>query len=77
MDQLLTLVREKQKEKRLNNSQFAQLIGISPAMWGAIVRGKRLIGDKTLNRIIVSFPELSPEILQYIRRKNHKEEPPT
>jgi len=70
MQQLLEKVIEKQNEKHLNNSQFSRLIGISESMWRSIRNGDRLIGDKTLNGIIVAFPELDREILAYIRRKN-------
>jgi plasmid maintenance system antidote protein VapI len=79
MEELLSKIKDIQGNKNLNNSQFAEHIGISRSMWQAISTGNRQIGDKTLNRIIVAFPELSAEILHFIRKKNgnHEKQPPT
>lgn len=76
MKTLIEKIIEKQKEKQLTNAQFARLVGISESMWRSVRSGERQVGNKTLNGVLVTFPELDKEILAFIRHKNGKKTPP-
>lgn len=66
MNQRLKIVIDELKRQRkiLNQAEFAQLSGISRTQFSELVTGKRKISDKTIHKIISSFPEINEDWLK-------------
>ena len=62
-------LKERQAERKLADSEFAELLGISKPTWNMVKSGKRQLGVESLNKIMANFPELTIEIMQYIRSR--------
>lgn len=58
---------EKQRAEHLSNTEFAQRLGISRALWDLVRTGKRGFGEKTLSGIVRAYPDLIPELLLFPR----------
>jgi len=70
MQQLVTILTAKQKTASQSDTAFARNLNVSRQTWGCLKRGQRRMGDKVLNCILKTYPELAPEILDFIRN-NH------
>ena len=71
MQRLLERLIEIQQETGLSDADFAkQKLGVSRQQWQFNKAGTRNIGGRTLNGILWNMPELAPEILVYLRKKN-------
>jgi transcriptional regulator with XRE-family HTH domain len=60
-------LKNKQTDKKLADSEFAKLLGISRSMWRHILSGKRNLGVESLSNVMTQFPDLTLEVMQYIR----------
>ncbi|MBV6341463.1 hypothetical protein HWQ67_07680 [Candidatus Magnetobacterium casensis] len=70
MSTLVEKLKNLQSDKRLTDNQFAKLINVSSVMWRAAKKGRRKLGENTLGGVLIAFPELKQDILEYLRRKN-------
>jgi len=66
--ELLDIIRIKQRESGLPQHEFAKKLGISKMMLWLVFNERRDMGRKFLSGIINCYPELQPEVLQYLRR---------
>ncbi len=71
MQALIEKLKEVQEREKLNDSEFAkEKLGISRQHWQFAKAGKRKMGEKTLAGVMANLPELTMEVLMYLRRKN-------
>lgn len=70
MNHLVKSLTDIQEHEKLNDIEFAQKIGVGAVMWRSAKKGRRSLGDKTIGGILVAFPGLRQEILEYLRGKN-------
>lgn len=70
MSVLVTKLKGIQEEKRLNDVQFAKMLGVSTVMWRSAKKGRRSLGENTLGGVLIALPELRQDVLEYLKRKN-------
>lgn len=58
---------EKQQAEHLSNTEFARRLGVSRALWDLVRTGKRGFGERMLSGIVHAYPELTPELLLFLR----------
>lgn len=56
-----------QNKLKLNNSEFARLLGISRPLWVMTKSGKRQINVSLLRGVAKTFPNLDMQILTFLR----------
>lgn len=66
-DKLLKAVEKKQKEGQFNDSAFARKLGIARPIWIEAKTKKRPIGMTLLKAITRTFPDLSGEIIEFLK----------
>ena len=65
VQRLLEMLNALKKERRiLTQAEFGGALGMKPAQISEILNGKRPLTDKTINRILVKFPDINPEWLK-------------
>ncbi len=52
----------------LNESQFAEKLGISRALWFQLKRGKRFPSAKFLSAVMKVFPGLTVDVMAFLSR---------
>ena len=68
----LTLLKQKQAEESLSNTEFASKLGISRQLWEATLLGKRAIGQSLINGALRAYPELKETIFAHIEERARK-----
>lgn len=59
------MLNELKKERQvLTQAEFGGIVGMQPAQVSEILKGKRPLTDKTVNRILEKFPDFNPEWLR-------------
>ncbi len=70
---LLSLLMEKQRGENLNDTEFANKLGISRSLWRQTRTGEREINQTLLAAVMKVYPELAPEILTFLRDSEKEE----
>jgi len=65
----LQLLKQKQAEESLSNTEFATKLGISRQLWEATLLGKRAIGQSLINGAWRAYPELKETIVAHIEER--------
>ncbi|MDE7150468.1 MAG: helix-turn-helix domain-containing protein [Bacteroidales bacterium] len=47
----------------LTQAEFGEVVGLQPAQISDMLKGKRPITEKTINKILVKFPDIDPDWL--------------
>jgi len=55
------------------DSKFAQRLQVSRSLWVQVTKGTKGIGRTLLTGIINAFPELEPEILEFLRNNENSQ----
>lgn len=63
---VINKLKAKQEELKISDCAFATKLGISRQMWAFIKSGKRKPGQKVLNAVMSTFPELWLEIANFM-----------
>jgi transcriptional regulator with XRE-family HTH domain len=63
---LLERLKLLQRQARMSDREFAQLLGCTGQFWGRVKRGKRGITVAVLGAVLRRFPELTPEVLAFL-----------
>jgi len=63
---MLARLKAKQQELGLNDSAFADRLGVPRSTWLLTKRGERPIRNKIIRATMRSFPELIPDALSYL-----------
>jgi hypothetical protein len=56
-----------QESLLLSDRAFARKLGITNGHWSRVRAGTASMGRKTLQAVILTFPQLEPDVLAYIR----------
>jgi predicted transcriptional regulator len=64
---LVECLKKKQTELGLTNRQFAQRLRVSQGLWEAARYGSRNVGKKLIKGVLTCFPELTPEVLEFLK----------
>ena len=65
VQRLLEMLSVLRKERQvLTQAEFGEIVGMKPAQVSEILKGKRPLTDKTINKILVKFPDINPEWLR-------------
>ena len=56
-----------QKNMEASDVKFAKMLGITQAMWTFTKQGRRKIGLSILMGITKKFPELQPEVIDFLK----------
>lgn len=73
----MTLIQQletKRTDAKLSGEQFADMLGIKRVTWWNIKTGGRSIGPTVLAKIIRTFPELKPQVLEYLEAYPDKQQ---
>jgi len=62
------------KQGEQSDYKFADYLKITRPLWQLIRTGKRPIGLTLLRAIARVYPELHPDILDFLRNEDHREE---
>lgn len=62
-------VKNRQVKEELSDTKFAKKLGISRAMWEAVLKGKREMGWKVMGAIHSTYPDLTDAILDLVDAK--------
>ncbi len=65
--EFVSLLRRRQIAEGWNDSQMARELGISRALWGLTRVGRKPVGRSLLRAVSRRFPELSPDVTDYLR----------
>lgn len=65
-------LREKLEQKHYDQYELAKALGISQSMLNLVVRGKRDLGTDTLGVLLITFPELTLDIIDYLKKRGIK-----
>jgi hypothetical protein len=68
---LIEQLKKRQTDRKLADSEFANLLGVSRALWVSVKGNKRNLGVDSLNKVMTQFPDLTLEIMQYIREHSN------
>jgi hypothetical protein len=75
MDAIITELVRIQKEKRLSNSQMADILNVDLSYYYKLKAGIRNPGSEVLGTIMNAFPELILDVVHYVKDKgNDKKE---
>lgn len=66
MEELIEAINKYQREKNLNDAQFALLLGIDRSTVSLVKRGLRMPGRKFLQAISCKVPELRRDVMNYM-----------
>jgi transcriptional regulator with XRE-family HTH domain len=66
---LVEKIKQCQEAAGLNESEFARKLGMSRANWFLIKKGQRGLSNDFLSAVMGAFPELTLDILDYMRSK--------
>jgi hypothetical protein len=55
----------RRKDMRLNNMEFAELLGINNSTWSRTKAGKLPIGSKIMRAIALHFSDLTDLVMEY------------
>ena len=69
---LLEKLVQAQKDRGINDTDFARLLRISQPFWNQIKTGKRNIGIATLAGVVQNFPELKKDVLDFLLEGNNE-----
>lgn len=65
MTTLVSNLVERQGEQ--SDRAFAKKLGVSDTLWIFVRTGQRQIGVKFLKAIVRTFPELCPEVIEFLK----------
>lgn len=71
---LINSLIEKQRAEHLSNTQFAQKLGVSRALWDLVRRGRRGLGEKMLKGIVRAYPDLIPQVILHLQGEDEAKE---
>jgi transcriptional regulator with XRE-family HTH domain len=67
---LIEAIKQEQKERMINDSQLARLLGVDLSTWSRIRRGQRRPGGKFLRAVMKNLPEVSMAVIDYLRNEH-------
>ena len=72
MDILISKLVTVQKAEKLNDTHFAKRLALKRRLWGRTKAGELPIGFTLVKAIVQNFPELIPDVIEFLRN-NHEQ----
>ena len=67
VDNLIEKLIKRQQTEDLNDTEFAEKLGISRSLWRQTKFKEREVGQSLLSAVMRVYPELAPEVLAFLR----------